>query len=187
MEVARERVRGGRPLPGARAVQPRRELRVAPHQAPAARAHRRREVRLQRALRPARLAGGRGLRPGAAPAHRPCSVACTCTGTCVAQVCACVRAAGWWLLLLRGKCCCSVAQAQLVGGWWYNVSQRSQGLPAELHSATHGLRGHALITASPLRQASTSGALDCMSHVDFWRHLDRAVSQAKPRRLSCRA
>ena len=69
MEVARERVRGGRPLPGARAVQPRRELRVAPHQAPAARAHRRREVRLQRALRPARLAGGRGLRPGAAPAH----------------------------------------------------------------------------------------------------------------------
>ena len=54
MEVARERVRGGRPLPGARAVQPRRELRVAPHQAPAARAHRRREVRLQRALRPAR-------------------------------------------------------------------------------------------------------------------------------------
>jgi len=75
MEVARERVRGGRPLPGARAVQPRRELRVAPHQAPAARAHRRREVRLQRALRPARLAGGRGLRPGAAPAHRPCSVA----------------------------------------------------------------------------------------------------------------
>ena len=76
-------------------------------------------------------------------------------------------AAGWWLLLLRGKCCCSVAQAQLVGGWWYNVSQRSQGLPAELHSATHGLRGHALITASPLRQASTSGALDCMSHDRF--------------------
>ena len=167
MEVARERVRGGRPLPGARAVQPRRELRVAPHQAPAARAHRRREVRLQRALRPARLAGGRGLRPGAAPAHRPCSVACTCTCTCVAQVH--LRrsgAAGWWLLL-RGKCCCSVAQAQLVGGWWYNVSQRSQGLPAELHSATHGLRGHALITASPLRQASTSGALDCMSHDRF--------------------
>ena len=162
MEVARERVRGGRPLPGARAVQPRRELRVAPHQAPAARAHRRREVRLQRALRPARLAGGRGLRPGAAPAHRPCSVACTCTCTCVAQV-------------------------QLVGGWWYNVSQRSQGLPAELHSATHGLRGHALITASPLRQASTSGALDCMSHDRLCRHLDRAVSQAKPRRLSCRA
>ena len=115
MEVARERVRGGRPLPGARAVQPRRELRVAPHQAPAARAHRRREVRLQRALRPARLAGGRGLRPGAAPAHRPCSVACTCTCTCVAQVRACSwlvaaatrkvllqrrsGAAGWWLVV----------------------------------------------------------------------------------------
>ena len=112
MEVARERVGGGRSLPGARAVQPRRELRVAPHQAPAA--HRRREVRLQRALRPARLAGGRGLRPGAAPTHRPCSV----------------------------------AQVQLVGGWWYNVVQRSQDLPAELHSATHDLPGHAIITAS---------------------------------------
>ena len=97
MEVARERVRGGRPLPGARAVQPRRELRVAPHQAPAARAHRRREVCLQRALRPARLAGGRGLRPGAAPAHnepRTCLLSytvppsTTSTGSCAAAIAA---------------------------------------------------------------------------------------------------
>ena len=131
MEVARERVRGGRPLPGARAVQPRRELRVAPHQAPAARAHRRREVRLQRALRPARLAGGRGLRPGVAPAHRPCSV----------------------------------AQVQLVGGWWYNVIQRSQDLPAELHSATHGLRGHAITAAAPSFQRREHRSIACRTSI----------------------
>jgi len=181
MEVARERVRGGRPLPGARAVQPRRELRVAPHQAPAARAHRRREVRLQRALRPARLAGGRGLRPGAAPAHRPCSVACTCTCTCVAQV------------QLVGGCCYeeSAAAASLRRSWLVagGTMCRNEARACLLSYTVPPTACAAMPSLLPARCAKLQRrehSIACRT-IDFWRHLDRAVSQAKPRRLSCRA
>ena len=187
MEVARERVRGGRPLPGARAVQPRRELRVAPHQAPAARAHRRREVRLQRALRPARLAGGRGLRPGAAPAHRPCSVACTCTCTCVAQVCVCAC-----VLQLVGGCyeesaaAASLRRSWLVAGGTMCRNEARACLLSYTVPPTACAAMPSLLPARCGKLQRRERSIACRT-IDFWWHLDRAVSQAKPRRLSCRA